>query len=99
MLASPASVEKPVSVTARRPKPTIWIRSDARFASANVRAPAVASRSDFPAIERERSTASTMLLARPRFTPSRPVTGTPFSVSAGIAAPACDATTLTDTLG
>ena len=83
---SPALGENVVSCTACFPKPTTAIRSPGAFAFAKVWAAAVASSSEPPAIEREVSIASTTLLAAPRLTAVKPVTGRPSSVSFGASA-------------
>ena len=62
---------------------TTATRSSDGLAATKARAAATASASGLPFIERERSTARTMLFALPRFVATRPVTGWPFSVTVG----------------
>jgi len=97
-LASVVPLENRVNATGWRPNAITSIRSEAAFVATKVRAAAVASASFAPAIDCDRSTASTTLFARPRLVAWKPATGIPFSCSRGFAAPS-GATTVTRTSG
>ena len=84
--ASIVDVEKLVSVSACEPKATTPIESLGGFEVTNASAAWLASRSDRPAIERERSIASTTLFERPRFEAWRLPAGRPSSHTRGCAA-------------
>jgi hypothetical protein len=76
-------VEKPVRSMGVVAKVAAATRSFRGLARRNACAAAIASRKGLPFIDCERSTASTTLLARPRFSASRALTGRPFSSSLG----------------
>ena len=91
--------ENPVSSTALEPKTTIANRSEGAFAATNLRAAATASWSRLPAIERERSIATTTLFAEARLYAVRSTTLRPFSVSVGALWEATGATTVARMVG
>ncbi len=81
--ASVVEVWKPVRGTGSVAKVSTEILSSGGFAATNARAASTASVSGWPSMDFERSTASTMLLPRPRLVATRLVTASPFSVSSG----------------
>ena len=83
--ASIVDVEKPVSPIACEPNATTSIASAAGLVVTKASAAAEASAIDGPAIERERSTASTTLAALPRLVAVAPLTSTSFSKRRGFA--------------
>ena len=74
-----------VSRTGFEPNVTTATRSTSGLASTKARAAVVASASERPAIDCDRSTASTTLFDRPRFSASKPATCLPSSRSEGCA--------------
>ena len=81
--ASLLEEEKLVSWTARLPTAKTAIRSPAGLVRTNSRAAAAASTIAWPRIDCDRSRASPTLFSLPRFVASKPITGLPFSRSAG----------------
>ena len=88
-----AAVENGESATAREPNATTETSSAPCFAATNERAASPALASGAPRIDCDRSTASTIAFARPRFCSCSPATGEPFSETAGTTfAPAAETT-------
>ena len=92
-------VEKLVKTSAFEPKATRPIESPAGFVVTNVSAAAAASAIDCPAIERERSTASTTLVELPRLTAWALLMTAPFSETCGCCVLGEPVTTETPTCG
>src|SRR5215210_7032748 len=97
--ASAADVEKLVNTTGLVAKVATATRSSRCFAPRNAYAAATASENGLPFIDCERSTASTTLFARPRFSASAPLTGRPFSSTRGARVVGDGVTTLIRTAG
>ena len=99
MLASDAEGANPVSITGFVAKVATATRSSGCLARRKACAAATASRNGFPFIDLERSTASTTLFARPRFSVRRPLTARPFSVTFGALDTGFELTSVSRTLG
>jgi len=97
--ASIVDVEKLVKTSAFEPKATRPIESPAGFVVTNMSAAAAASAIDCPAIERERSTASTTFVELPRLTAWALLMTAPFSETCGCCVLGEPVTTETPTCG
>ena len=97
--ASIVAVWKPVRKSGSVAKVATAIRSSGGLAATNARAAATASSSGCPSIDCELSTARTMLLPRPRFVATRPVTSSPFSVRVGAVTEGSSVTKIARTTG
>ncbi len=97
--ASIVDDENPVSFTALFPKTTTATRSEPALSATNARAPSTAAASLSPAIDCERSTATTTLLDEARFCRLRSTTLRPFSLSVGAWSEATGATSVARIVG